>query len=469
MCAVWSPQLGPQTDAITATWCRELFYGGSRGGGKSDFMLGDFLQDVQRYGRHWQGIVFRRTYKQLADLQRRSAELFPQTGAEWKEGKGHWIWPTLGAKFTFAFLENDRDAENYQGQQFTWIGFEELGNFPSAEPYKKLLACNRWGEGDVPTKRVRSTGNPGGPGQGWIRDYFIDHAPLGFTPRVDPDTEHTIMFIPARVADNKILMERDPGYIKTLKGSGSSALVKAWLDGDWNSIVGGYYPEFGPRHIIQPFEIPEHWTRFRAMDWGSARPFVVQWMTISDGTLPQFPANAIIVYREWYGGSAPNVGLKMRVEDVARGILARQVKGERISYTVVDPAMFTEDGGPCIAETMGANGVPCSPADNKRITGWTQLRNRLIGEDGRPLLYIVGASCPNLCRTLPALQHDIRRPEDVDTEGDDHCGDTLRYGCMSRPYTPPLPAPDEPIKSIHDATFDEIIDLNRYIVREDRY
>lgn len=455
MAYAWRPQLGPQMYACSATWCREVFYGGARGGGKSDFMLGDFLQDVFRYERHWQGLLLRRTYKQLAEIHRRSSELFPQTGAEWKEGKGCWVWPN-GAKLSFAFLDRDQDAENYQGHQYPWIGWEELGNFPSSDPYKKLLACNRWAECDIPTKRIRATGNPGGPGQGWIREYFIDHAPLGFVPRFDPDTQHSVMFIPAKVSDNKILMERDPGYIRTLKGSGSPALVKAWLDGDWNSIVGGYFPEFGPRHIIEPFEIPEHWTKFRAMDWGSARPFVVQWMTISDGTLPQFPANAIIVYREWYGGSGPNIGLKMRIEDVASGILKRQTKDEKISYTVVDPSMFTEDGGPSIAETMGACGVSCSPADNKRVAGWQQVRDRLIGYDERPLLYVVGVGCSNLVRTLPALQHDTAKPEDVDTEGDDHSGDALRYGCMSRPYTPPKAEPMK-VKFLQEMTYDEVL------------
>lgn len=453
--AVWSPQVGPQADAISATWCRELFYGGARGGGKSDFMLGDYLQDVHRYEKHWQGIVFRRTYKQLAGLQRRSAELFPQTGAEWKEGKGHWIWPN-GACLKFAFLENDRDAEEYQGHAYPWIGFEELGNFPYPDPYLKLLACNRWGDADVPTKRVRSNGNPGGPGQGWIKERFINHAPMGFQARECPVTGHTIMFLPAKVTDNKILMERDPGYLNTLKGTGNKALVRAWLDGDWNAIVGGYFEEFGPKHIIRPFDIPEHWTRFRALDWGSTKPFVVQWGTVSDGSLPEFPPGAVIVYREWYGGSAPNVGLKMASHEVAEGILARQQKNERISYTVIDPAVFKSDDGPSTGERLINAGISCQPADNKRVVGWQQIRDRLIGYDGKPMLYVVGATCPNLVRTLPSLQHDIANPEDIDTEGDDHCGDTLRYLCMSRPYTPPLPVERDAKISISELTYNEI-------------
>jgi hypothetical protein len=375
-------------------------------------MLGDYLQDVERYHKHWQGIIFRRTYKQLAELQRRSTELYPQTGAVWKEGKSRWEWPN-GAKLTFAFLDRDRDAENYQGHAYAWLGFEELGNFPSPDPYKKLLACNRWAECDIPTKRVRASGNPGGVGQGWIREYFIDHAPLGFQPRIDEKTKHDVMFIPAKVSDNKILMERDPGYIDTIKGSGNDALVKAWLDGDWNAIVGGYFTEFGERHVIQPFTIPEHWTRFRAMDWGSAKPFSVLWMTVSDGSIPQFPPNSIIVYREWYGGTG-NVGLKMRSQDVGKGILAREAKNEKIAYTVADPAMFNSDDGPSTAENLHGEGISAYRGDNSRIIGWGQIRDRLAGYDGRPMLYVVGAACANLVRTLPALQHDTVKPEDVD-------------------------------------------------------
>lgn len=460
----WSPQLGPQTDAITATWCQQLLYGGARGGGKSDFILGDYLQDVERYGRHWQGILFRRTLTEFEELIRRSHEIYPPTGAKWLVGKNRWSWPN-GAMLRFRYLERDQDAGMYQGHQYPWIGWEELGNFPSAAPYKMLLACNRWAEADIPVKRVRASANPGGVGHGWIKHHFIDHSPLGYVPRKDDDPDYGtgdwIMFIPAKVADNKILLEHDPNYIRRLRGVGSPEMVRAWLEGDWSAIIGSYYPEFGPKHIIEPFEIPKHWTRFRAMDWGSAKPFVVQWMTVSDGSIPRFPTGAIIVYREWYGGHM-NVGLKLSVEEVAAGILERQERGENISYTVVDPAMFIEDGGPSLAETMGMCGVACSPADNKRIPGWAQLRNRLIGHDDKPMFYVVGVACPNLVRTLPSLQHDAKKPEDVNTEGDDHCGDTARYGCMSRPYTPPLPAPVEPIRGIREATYEEIIKLDDF-------
>lgn len=454
--AVWSPQIGPQTEAISATWCQELFFGGSRGGGKSDFLLGDFLQDVWEYANNWHGILFRRTHPELDEIIRRSHELFPETGAEWLEGKKRWKWPN-GASLKFRHMENDRDAEHYRGHQYGWIGFDELDAFPSDGPYRKLRACNRWAAARIPTKRMRSAGNPGGAGHSWIKEMFIDQDPLGYTPWEDPETKRQMMFIPARVYDNKILMEKDPDYINALRGVGSPALVKAWLDGDFNAVVGSYFPEFGLKHIVQPFEIPAHWTRFRAIDWGSYRPFVVQWMTLSDGTLPQFPVNSIIVYREWYGGSKPNVGLKLTSKEVADGIKDRQERNEQIAYTVIDPAADKSEDGPSTMEKLGNYGIYCHKADNSRIVGWQQVRDRLRGEEGVPRLYIVGPACPNLVRTLPILQHDKVKPEDVDTESDDHCADTLRYGCVSRPYTPSLPPPDLPIRPLSKLTYEEVL------------
>ena len=139
------------------------------------------------------------------------------------------------------------------------------------------------------------------------------------------------VFIPSRVSDNRILLDKDPGYVDRLYLSGSPELVKAWLFGDWNITVGAYFPEFGKDHIIAPIQLPDHWTRFRAIDWGSSRPFSVGWYAVSDGSISIFGKNTLIKYREWYGASAPNVGLKMTAAEVAQGIVARTPVPSRLS------------------------------------------------------------------------------------------------------------------------------------------
>jgi hypothetical protein len=442
---VWSPQPGPQADAIAADWCPELFFGGARGGGKSDYLLGDFLQDVPKYGGAWRGILFRRTYEpELKEILLRSQELYPQTGATWHEKDKTWRWPN-GAFLRLQYLEREQDASRYQGQQFTWIGWDELTQWPSDVAYRMMFACLRSAAG-VATKRVRGAGNPGGPGHQWVKGRFIDPAPRGFELINDGPWER--IFIPSRVQDNAILMASDPDYAARLQGAGSAELVRAWLEGDWSVVSGAYFPEWSPdRHVVEPFEIPQHWARFRSMDWGSARPFSVGWHAVSDGSDSRFPRGALIRYREWYGmkPGSPNVGLKLTAEAVAQGI--REREPERVGMGVADPAIFAEDGGPSIAQRMAGAGVLWRRADNKRVPGagamggWDAVRARLVGEDGKPMLYVF-STCRDLIRTLPALQHDTLRPEDVDTDGEDHAADELRYACMSRPWVPAVKKAD---------------------------
>lgn len=456
MQAAWSPQPGPQAEAISATWCDELFFGGARGGGKSDYLLGDYLQDVPKYGEHWQGILFRRTYPEIKSLIERSQAIYPKTGAKWYESDKEWWWPN-GAGLRMRYLERFADTENYQGHQYPWMGFDELTNWADDRAYLALHACNRWAAAPIPTKRIRCSGNPGGPGHQWVKDRFVDINRLGHTPIRDAQTGKWRMFIPSKVQDNRILMENDPHYINALRGVGSLALVKAWLDGDWDVVAGAYFTEFGSPHIVQPCYLPPHWVRFGSFDWGSAKPFSFGWWAVSDGELKQFPKGAIIRYREWYGASGPNTGLKLHAPDVASGIVARGL-GDKLAYSVGDPSIWKEDGGPSIFEQMRNRGVNFRPADNSRIAGWEALRARLVGEDDRPMIYFF-SSCKDSIRTLPALQHDEDNPEDIDTDGEDHAADEIRYACMSRPYVRPRLAP-KVIKTVANLNANDLIPVS---------
>lgn len=445
----WSPQPGPQTEAISADWCDELFYGGAAGGGKSDFLLGDFLQDVPTYGRSWQGILLRRTYNELEELIRRSREIYPPSGAVWHEQAKSWTWPN-GALLRMRYIERDHDATRYQGHQYTWIGWDELTQWPSDYGYRFLRARLRSAH-NVSNKRIRAAANPGGVGHHWVKAYFVDPAPEGFKPITDSVTLLRRMFVPAKLRDNRILLDADPAYAARLKGLSSDAMVRAWLEGDWTVIEGAFFDCWRyDLHVVRPFTVPSDWTRFRSMDWGSARPFSVGWWAIVpdnhsvEGRI--LPRGALVRYREWYGcTSAPNTGLKLTAEAVAEGILKRE-SGEVLRYGVLDPACFKEDGGPSIAERinrvlLGGKSRPFHAADNARVPqrgsmgGWDQLRARLVGQDGQPMIYCF-ATCGASVRTIPALQHDPDKMEDVDTESEDHCGDEWRYACMSRPFSP---------------------------------
>jgi hypothetical protein len=422
----------------------ELFYGGARGGGKTDGVIGKYALKAKRYGKHFNAVFFRRELPMLDDAIERSAEIYGQLGATWLDQKKTWRFP-WGGRLRFRPLERVEDAEKYQGQNLTDACVEEAGQYPDSRPIDRINGVLRSAHG-VPTQ-LMLTGNPGGPGQGWIKQRYIDPAPLGMkvlTRLLPNGKEHRFVFIPSRLENNRVLLHSDPDYINRLYLVGSAQLVNAWLKGDWDAIEGAFFPEFSTdKHVVQPVALPKHWTRFRAMDWGSAKPFSVGWYAVSDGELPQFPRGALVKYREWYGIATdargefiPNVGLKLTAEEVGAGILKRETKDERIEGGVLDPSAFAENGGPSIAHRMG---VLFRPADNKRVAqagalgGWDQTRARLKGADGRPMLYFF-STCTHTIRTLPALQHDSSRPEDVDTDGEDHAPDETRYACMSRPW-----------------------------------
>ena len=232
----WRPQLGPQAIAIDARYVvDELFLGGGRGGGKSDYLLGDFLADVEQ-GAAWQGILFRRTYPELDELIRRSQVLY--RGAEYKVGRHEWRFPN-GATLKFRHIDSVHDAAHYQGHAYTWCGWDELTNFSSLEPYDMLKATLRSAH-NVKGMRIRATGNPGGPGHAAVKARFVDVAePM--TPYKDPVTGMTRVYIPARIYDNKKLLEADPRYLDRLKAVGDEALVQAWLEGVWEALVGSYF------------------------------------------------------------------------------------------------------------------------------------------------------------------------------------------------------------------------------------
>lgn len=444
---VWQPQAGRQKALIDCP-IYEVFYGGARGGGKTDGVLGKMGIKAVTHGSAFNCVFFRKEVPMLDDAIRRSHQIYAPLGAQWIGYKKTWQFEG-GGTLRFRPLEKDVDAEKYQGQNLSDVCIEEVGTYGEYSPIAKLHGAIRSGGGGIVTQ-MHMTGNPGGAGQGWLKERFVDPHPNGFkiiNEKFPNGQVKQRVFIPALVTDNRILMKNDPNYITNLYMVGSEALVKAWLEGDWNAVEGAYFDKFSTqRHVIKPFTIPDHWYRIRAFDWGYSAPFCTLWLAVSDGSIVEyegeqarFPKGAVIVYREWYGAEKANVGLRMENKDIAAGIYERE-KSERIDDMVADPAIFAHQGGTSIAEQMADNKVYFRPADNKRIPGWQQIRQRLDGDNGVPMLYIF-SNCNALLRTLPSMQHDKTMAEDLDTTAEDHAVDTLRYGCMARPYTRKLILP----------------------------
>lgn len=350
---------------------------------------------------------------------------------------------------------------------------DELTHF-TEKIYRFLRGRCRLGGFKVPEHwkgqfpRIMNGANPGGIGHHWVKASFIDNA-VPMTVRAMGKTEGGMsrQYIPARLQDNPTM---DDGYADRLAGLGNEALVRAMLEGDWEIIAGAYFTEFSRlRHVIKPFAIPMHWTRYRAFDWGSAKPFANYWIAVSDGSMPAYPRGALIVYREYYGmNDEPNKGLKLPADKVAQEIKRKDQKEttEGSGWGVADPAMFAVDGGISIAETMRKEGVKWRPADNKRKSGWEQVRIRLNGDDeGLPLLFIF-ETCVHLIRTLPALQHDEHDPEDVDSDQEDHGPDALRYACMARPI---IREGMKPRKGPKEGTFDHLLAMTDDVKAPSKY
>lgn len=445
----------PLQEAFIHSVTDETLYGGARGGGKTYAVIIDWLLHSEAYGKFARGIVFRRTLVELDDFIEAARDILEAAGHVWHEGKKFFRSPK-GAIFRCRYLDNDADAGKYQGHAYSRIYVEEIGNFPSPAPIRKLFGALRPPIAGGPPIRCqfKATANPGGSGQTWVKMRYIDPA-KAMTPFSEDGGKRFRVFIPAKLTDNPHLMKNDPTYIDRLADVGSTELVKAWLDGDWNTVVGQYFREFDHgTHVIPTVPVPDDWKiRYRAHDWGSARPNCTLWFVVADGSeLPgvdvHIPRGALVVYRERYGWNGkPNEGERKTAAEVAQAILTAEIGDHQIienNYELnkIDPSTFATNGGPSIAEEMARQGIWFTRADNRRVSGkgaeggWNQVRGRLKGDGDTPMIFFMDC-CQNLIRTLPMIPSDPVNLDDIDSDSEDHAADTLRYGCMARPYMSP--------------------------------
>lgn len=396
---------------------RHIAYGGARGGGKSWAMRRKLvLLCLSHEGLNC--LLMRRTLPELRENHLNPLLEELSSVCKYNATERVFKFPS-GSRIKLGYCDSPTDIYQYQGQEYDVIGMEEATHF-TREQMRFMATCNRTTKADF-TPRMYYTCNPGNVGHDWVKRLFIDRR------YENGENPEDYCFIPARIYDNRVLMQRDPGYIRQLEAL-PEELKRAHLYGDWDAFVGQFFKEFSrERHVVSAFEIPKWWKRFISMDWGYNDPCCVLWNAV-DGD------GCVYTYRELY------VRHK-RPDEVASAVL-RLSGGESIAYAVASPDMWQKRGGilrteggiegETIAELFSASGVPLTPADNSRVAGWQRVRSFLgNGDQGRPM-WRAFECCENLIRTLPMLRFDSHNREDA-ADGEDHAPEALRYALMSRP------------------------------------
>ena len=413
---IFHPNDGPQTDFLAAGE-KDVLYGGAAGGGKSYAMLVDPLRYAHKKAHR--ALILRRSMPELREMIDKSRELYPQAfpGAKFKEVEKLWNFPS-GAQVHFGFLERDADVYRYQGQAYSWIGFDEITHLPTEFSWNYLASRLRTTDPEIQTY-LRCTANPGGVGSHWVKKRYIE--PQEHNKSFEGKDGLTRKFIPAKLSDNPYL-DADGVYEQMLKSLPPTQRQQL-LEGNWDVAEGAAFTEFEPsKHVITPFALPVHWERVKGIDYGYASESCCLWgiMDMNDGTL--------IIYRELYRKGLTGEELGAIITDM-------ELEDPFSVNGVLDTAAWARTGttGPTVGESLVKAGHKLRRADKNRIQGKIQIHEFLkIRENGRPRLQIFN-TCPNLIRELQSIPLSKINPEDVDTKASDHAYDALRYMIMSRP------------------------------------
>lgn len=405
----------------------ETLYGGAAGGGKTAAIVAEAVTYALEYPKA-RIYVFRRTIPELK--QSIVPEMYKQCADYMNVAKGmhfsaqdrRFVFNN-GSTIQLAYLETEADKYKYQSAEIHLLLFDELTHFMQDE-YEYLKTRVR-GTGGYPLK-VMSATNPGNIGHGWVKSYFIDVAPA---EELYTDKQgRTRIFIPAKVTDH-VSKEFIKSYSANLQAISDPDLRRALLDGDWDLFAGQAFSEWKretedgkPYHVVEPFPIPDHWTKWFAYDWGFNTYAAGVWIA-------RDPAeDRMYVYREFYEHAMP-------VSQQAETILMLD-KTEGIRMRLADPSVWQHHGnvetGENVAKIFEKAGLIFQPANNDRKAGKNAIHEALAAApDGKPRLQVF-KNCTNLIRTLPSLPYDKNKPEDIDTKTEDHLYDALRYGLINQ-------------------------------------
>ena len=399
-----------------------ICYGGARGGGKSHISRIKMCLLALNYPGI-QILILRRTLKELRENHVMQLQKLLKGIATYKESTKEFVFPS-GSRIVLGYCDAEKDVLQYQGQAYEVITMEEATMFTEFQ-FQALTESNRM-SGNMKqdfTPRMYFTCNPGGVGHQWVKRLFIDKDYRG------SENPEDYMFIPSNVYENKYLMEHDPNYVRVLENLPEDR-KQAMLYGNWDVFDGQFFPEFNRNlHVIEPFEIPEHWNRYIALDYGLDM-FAVLFVAIDT-------KGKAYVYNEIHKSNL--------IVSEARQVLKSYMRDKRYKDIYAPPDLWNRnrDTGKSTAELFSEGGIIFSKAGNDRESGWLtvkewikprKIRHEQTGEliEGSDL-YIF-SNCTNLIRCLPQLQHDEKNPNDVATEPHEitHITDALRYFCVSR-------------------------------------
>lgn len=426
----------------------ELLYGGAGAGGKSEWLLWH-LHNLARRFPGFSGLLIRTTHTELERTAiLRSLARFDRSEATYNATKRRWTF-TNGSTIEFGYLDSDHDVFQYDSAEYDVVAWDELTQFPTDYPYRYMFTRLRTSitqsiRGFTP--HVIAGTNPHRTGVAWVKPRWVDLGPpeaiYEIHTELDDGQRRMVkrVFIPAKMADNRFV---DADAYRAGLSLADEATRKAIEEGSWDVIEGQYFNEWNRElHVIRPFAIPGWWTKITGLDFGIAKPYCNLWGAF-DGD------GACYIYRETYETG-------MTPKQQAGQVLGLEQATEKVDYRVADPSIWVRTGaGPPIAQQYGEAGLHCRKANNARVDGWARLReflrlSRPVTDDDTGLVTLapsmfIFSTCSNLIRTLPLLVHDDKKPEDVDTDGEDHAPDALRYLLMSRPRGSKNPAPP-PVK-----------------------
>jgi hypothetical protein len=449
-------RLHPKQRMVLETEATEILYGGSAGSGKSHLVRVMAILACLAIP-NCQVYLFRKNKQQILDNHVDTPSGFP-TMLEQLVKAGYARPTEDGVRFKhngslihYCHLNHVSDLQKYQGAEIHLLLLDESTHFTWDE-YKYLRTRVRavglshedpkilGFDSRKLVNKIVCTTNPGGVGHADFKAQFVDHgSAIWKVP--DEDGGRLRQFIPALLEDNPTLMEQVPDYGNSLLGLGGK-MAQALRYGNWDILEGQFFPFDSTLHVVRPFMPHRGLKVIRSFDWGYAKPFSHGWSCLMDGMTPITMKNgdmilprknAVVRFREWYGkdNKKSNAGVQMIPEHIAAGVLARQTRDEQIHDSVADRAFYNKSRGKSIAETWAEMGLRYRPANDDRVQGWQQCVSRLTGVGGLPDFFVT-SNCLDYLRTIPQMVHDEKRPDDIDSDLEDHLADEWRYSIMSR-------------------------------------